>query len=270
MRRSRAPGWLVALAKLGYVSRGLVYLIVGALATMRAVGVGGAAADSRDALLHLPGTPLGTGALWLIAAGLVGYAVWRLCQSLLDADGRGRGWQALALRFAFFVSALTHLGLAIFAAWLATDPFSAGSGDGGSSAREWSARALSWPAGPWIVAGAGGLVAAAGASHIKASFGRAFAERFIVGPRLLAWLAPVCKFGLVARGVALLLAGAFVTYAGLAHDPAGAGGLREVLLTLARQPFGMALLGIMGAGLTAFGLYSLFEAAFRRVDGPPM
>lgn len=269
LRRSRAPAWLVFVAKFGYVARGLLYLIVGGLALLRALGLGGATADSRDALIHLLGSPAGTATLWLLAAGLIGYAIWRMCQAILDVDRRGAGWRAAGLRAGFFVSALSHTGLAIFAAYLASHPFDSG-GDAGQSAKAFAATALGWPGGPWWIIAGGCGVAAAGVAHLLASLGRRYSDRFVVSPAAHRWLAPICKFGLVSRGLALILVGALLAWAGLTHDPSEAGGLREVLQHLARQRFGMVLLGTMGCGLMAFGLYSVFEGWFRRVDGPPM
>ncbi len=69
LRLSRAPGWQGGLAKLGYASRGVAYLIVGTPALLRAFGAGGAAVGRRDGLLHPPGTPVGTGVLGLLAVG---------------------------------------------------------------------------------------------------------------------------------------------------------------------------------------------------------
>jgi len=268
VRRSDAPGWLIAAVKLGYMSRGTVYLVIGWLALFRAAGWGGDTADTRAALRHVLGATGGTALLWVLTAGLCGYALWRLCQSLLDADGRGTGPKAIAARVGLFVSACTHGALAVYAAYLASRAFGVAADDAGGSVHSLSAMVMRWPGGAWLVVGVGGCVVAVGVSHFLRSFGVRFAEPLVLSRRTLNLLAPVCKFGLVARGLALAFIGALTVYAGLTQQAQEAGGLHEVLEGIHAQPFGPWLLGAMGAGLMAFGLYSLIEALFREVDGP--
>ena len=66
----------------------------------------------------------------------------------------------------------------------------------------------------------------------------------------------------------MVFIGALAIHAGLTQQPDEAGGLREVWQGIAAQPFGAWLLGAMGTGLMAFGLYCLNESAFREIDGP--
>jgi len=268
VRRSDAPGWLIVMVKLGYASRGTVYLIIGWLALFRAAGWGGDTADTRAALRHVLGATGGTLMLWVLVAGLVGYALWRLCQSLLDADDKGTEPKALVARAGLFVSACTHGALAVYAAYLAMRAFTGEGADAETSARSLSAMAMGWPGGPGLVVAVGVCVVAVGVAHFLRSFGVRFAEPLVLSRRTLRVLAPVCKFGLFSRGVALAFIGGLTVYAGLTQQADEAGGLRAVLQGIYAQPFGPWLLGAMGAGLMAFGLYSLIEAVFRAVDGP--
>jgi hypothetical protein len=48
-------------------------------------------------------------------------------------------------------------------------------------------------------------------------------------------------------------------------DPSKAGGIDQAFRTLLQQPFGTALVVLLGAGLFVFGVYGLAEAAWRRV-----
>jgi hypothetical protein len=71
--------------------------------------------------------------------------------------------------------------------------------------------------------------------------------------------------GLAARGVAFLLSGWFLIQAGLRFDPSQAQGLGGALETLARQPSGPWLLGLVAIGLIAFGAFSFLQARYRRM-----
>lgn len=79
------------------------------------------------------------------------------------------------------------------------------------------------------------------------------------------WAAPICTFGLVARGVAFFIIGGLIVTAAVTFDPQKARGLTGALDALHRQPFGPYLLGTLATGLCAFGLYSIIESVYRRV-----
>jgi hypothetical protein len=77
-RVTEAPDhWVATLARLGYATIGVVYLMIGMLATQAALGTGGAIADTRDVLVTIARQPFGRVLLGLSALGLRGYVLWR-------------------------------------------------------------------------------------------------------------------------------------------------------------------------------------------------
>jgi uncharacterized protein DUF1206 len=72
--RSRGFEWL---ARAGFVSRGLIYGIIGILAIKLALGAGGKATNQQGALKAIAQQPFGEFLLILVAIGLAGYALWR-------------------------------------------------------------------------------------------------------------------------------------------------------------------------------------------------
>ena len=75
-------------------------------------------------------------------------------------------------------------------------------------------------------------------------------------------------FGLIARGVVFLIIGGFLIVAAWQADPSEARGLAGALRTVQEQPWGWVLLGIVGLGLIAFGIYGGIQAVYRRIDAP--
>jgi hypothetical protein len=71
--------------------------------------------------------------------------------------------------------------------------------------------------------------------------------------------------GHVSRGVVFGLVGWFLLRAAIDFDPHKAVGLDGALAKLAHTGYGPILLGIVAAGLVAFGCYSVADAKFRRV-----
>jgi hypothetical protein len=62
----------------------------------------------------------------------------------------------------------------------------------------------------------------------------------------------------------------FETIARLGYAPREALGLGGSLRLLQQQPYGWILLAITAAGLMAFGVYQLAEAAYRQVEAPAL
>src|SRR3954466_6910456 len=82
------------LARLGLVSRGVIWLVVGLLAVQVALG-DNAQADKNGALRTIADKPLGEGLLVLLAVGFLGYAAWRLLEGAVghrDEDEEPKRW----------------------------------------------------------------------------------------------------------------------------------------------------------------------------------
>src|SRR3954470_1209698 len=93
--------WIDGLARFGFAARGLVYMMVGALAAGAAAGLGGRTTETHGAMGSLDGHPFGTVFLAVLACGLFAYALWRFIQAAVDLDGKGAGLKGLAVRASY-------------------------------------------------------------------------------------------------------------------------------------------------------------------------
>ncbi|HEY8580181.1 MAG TPA: DUF1206 domain-containing protein, partial [Beijerinckiaceae bacterium] len=112
MAEGRPKKDLTLLARVGYVARGFVYLIVGGFAVLAALGRGGATMDTRGALGTILTQPAGYALLAITAFGLVCFSIWRAAQALLNADDLGDSWKERMRRVGFGVGGLVNAGLA--------------------------------------------------------------------------------------------------------------------------------------------------------------
>lgn len=255
--------WVEPLARLGYAARGAVYSIVGILAVQTAFGArGNQQTDTRSALQWV--AEQSTALLWLLALGLFGYALWRIVQGTLDPENKGSDPKGLAQRAAMVASGLIYGSLAIAATRIAS-----GAGDSGSGGTQgFTADLMTKPFGRWLVAIAGIAVIVSGFVQLRDGWTEKFRKHLKeqeMDPNEQRLAVKTGKLGLIARGIVFLLSGWFLIRAALQYNPAEARGLAGALETLASQPAGPWLLGLVALGLIAFGAYSILLARYRRI-----
>lgn len=262
---ARAAGrpWVEPLARFGYAARGVVYAFIGVLAVQAAFFGRGQATGPEGAIQTI--AEQSKLLLVLIAIGLFGYALWRFVQGILDPENKGRDPKGLVKRGAMVASGVVYAGLALLAFRLIS-----GSGGGAGAGGEGSTTAtlLSLPFGRALVILAGIGVIVSALYQIYEAYTKKFQRRMKTGemsPEEQRMALRTGQLGLASRGIAFLITGWFLIQAALRYDPSQARGLGGALETLARQPYGPWLLGIVALGLVAYGAYSFLQARYRRI-----
>lgn len=266
MARQAGPG-VVALARLGFAARGIVYVLVGALAVRAARGPGDAEGQ-EGALRTILTQPFGRALLAAVAVGLAGYALWRAVEAIADPEGKGTDAKGIVTRIGYGISAVLHAGLAVEAGRMA---MRGAAGSGGDGTAHWTAMVMEQPFGRIAVAVAGAIVAAFGVYQLYRAYAEDPAEQLVIddlGRTAETWLVRGGRIGTAARGVVFVVSGIFLVRAGLRSDPSEARGLEGALETLHRQPYGPWLLGAVAVGLAAFGVFELAKARYRRISPP--
>ncbi|MGV9943849.1 DUF1206 domain-containing protein [Streptomyces sp. NPDC003401] len=253
-------------ARAGLAARGVIYLLVGALALQIAFGENkNKQADRQGALAEIAGRPFGSVLLWALGIGLAGMALWRLSEAAFGAagpDGRKAKKRLLSLARCVFYSFVAYSVLA----------FAAGSGDGGGSSDEQSrdvtARVLELSGGRWIVGAAGvGIVVAGLWIGVRAVM-RKYHKHLRLGEMSARTRRLVDVTGVgggAARGLVFAVAGVFAVRAAVEYRPDEAKGLDDTLRSFADTPAGPWLLACVAAGLVLFGLFSFAMARWRKV-----
>jgi Domain of Unknown Function (DUF1206) len=256
--RTRGFQWL---ARSGLAARGLIYVIVGVIAIKVAVGAGGSTTNQQGALKTIARQPFGKVLLILVAVGLGGYALWRLSHAAL---GRGPESSDSALdRVGALGSGVVYAGLCAVAVKILL-----GSGGGSGSPKKTTAGVFGWPGGVWLVGIAGAVAIGIGLFQGYRAVSRDFLDESKteqMSPRVKRSFEALGTFGHVARAVVFVLVGAFLIKAAVDFDPAKAVGLDGALAKLAHTTEGPVLLGIVAAGLIAFGAYSLADVRYHRI-----
>ena len=267
MKASYMPHtWLEWIARVGYIARGSVFVIIGIFAGLAAIGGRSHPADSKDALRALLNQPFGRTLLAAIAVGLLCFAAWRFMQAAWDPENDSTEPSSLVTRVLRAGAALFYVGFA----WVAVTMIfgAAPSGNSDQIAQEWTAWLLSQPFGRWLVGGAGiaFLITSIGAvvKAVRADFDRRLdakkAQREMVTELGVA--------GFLARGFVFAMIGLFLLFAAVHSSSNEAKGFAGALEVIQHQPYGSFLLAITAAGLLAFGVYGIAEGAYRRITPP--
>jgi len=247
------------LARLGYASIGIVYMIVGGFAVAAGLGKrGNGAPTQHDAFAFILQQPFGRAILFAVALGLSGYVLWRFTSAVMDDEHRGSDAKGIGIRLASFGRGLVYAVLAIEAARMAMHRGGGGQG-GDAQAQHWTGRLLDAPFGKWLLMAIGLGVVVYGAYQLYAAWDSKLSKRIRlenVDRRVI----QISRFGIGARGVVFVVVGGSLILAALRHNANAAHGTGGAL-----QVLPLPMLGVVGAGLIAYGVYALVNAKYRRM-----
>jgi hypothetical protein len=264
-RRAANSKALKITARVGFVARGAIYLLIGFIALEIAFGKGGQA-DRGGALAQIATKSYGTFVLWLLVVGFAGLALWRFSEAAFGAVGpdgheaseRLKSLARALLYSSFFVTTLQYV----------LGSSSSATANGNSQSRSLTARVMEHNGGRLLVGLIGLVVMVIGAMLAREGWKKEFLKRmnfFGASAGVRSLVEKLGVVGGVARGAVVVVAGVFLIIAAVRFSPSKAEGIDGSLRAFAHTPLGPVLLILVALGLVAFGLFSWCEARWRRV-----
>lgn len=270
-RRARSPKLAKVLegaARLGYAARGFVYLSLGVIVLLAAIDLAPRATGAKGLMEAWADWSWGAVLITGVACGLTGFAAWRFMQAILDADHHGTSPKAWAVRAGQAISGVVYGGLALSAFELLDELEDMGEADEEQGAHRLAGTILQAPHGDSLLIVVGLIVLGFGVGNVVQGLMQDFGKRLACDERLCRWVLPLAKAGYAARGLATLPLGVFLVLAGLRARAGEARSWGGALQAVEQQPFGSWALGMVAAGLIAFGLFGLVEARWRLIRPP--
>ena len=259
----RAIAWL---ARTGFLVKGVLYLVIGALALQVAAHEGGRFTGTGGALAAALRQPFGEALLLVAAIGLFGYAAWRIIQGVADPERYGTDWKGLGMRIGFVGRGAMHAALG----WHALRLYQGLRGSTGGAERAVAREALQWPFGEWLLVLTGLGVIAFAIQQVWSAFQGRLEQNLDLGElrrEAGAWAVAVSRFGVAARALVLALLGWGAIAAGWFRDASEVNTTASSLRTLGSQPgdIGQVLLGLAAVGFIAYGVYQFIHARYLRI-----
>jgi hypothetical protein len=255
--------WIKPMARIGYAARGVVYIVIGWLALLSAIGGGGGeTTDSKGALETLMSSGPGVAVAAILILGLLSYALWRIIQAALDPDSHGTSAKGAAIRVGLLISGLTYLGLTAytFSLWRGS---ASGGGEGAGAFSQWVTGIVGGQIAAFALAA---IFAGVAVAHFVKAWRRGYEKYLDLDGDTKSKIAPVAMAGLVARGAIFLVIAVLLFYRGTIAGDGGQPGTEDALNFIRDLPGGRLLLIATAVGLIAFALYSFAEAVWRRVE----
>lgn len=271
------PG-VVRFGRVGWFAKGVVYLVAGALALFVAAKASGCSTTSSApndeasptgalrAIAHVTGGSL---LMWLLAAGMLLYAAWRVVSALLPGGTDAKSW---VKRIGYLVSAVMYITFAVTAVSLARSSVSAsGNANGNSKVTTMSGRFMQHTGGRLLVGAVGVIIIAAGIYRIVKGVKVDVDDELDLSgmsPERRAWTQRAGALGEIGRGIGIGLVGFFVLRAAISYDASQATGLDGALRRLSAETWGLLVVILVAVGFIAYGAFCIATFTRRRLQAP--
>lgn len=259
-------GWERWVAHAGYVSEGLLYLLIGTFALLATIDVSRRPNGTQGVLIKLSLTAPGELLLAVVALGLASFVTWQLLIAIRDPEHRRDRDQRSRwiIRLGHLFNGALHSVLVIEAMRIL---FGAGGTAGGEGAqKEWIARALALPLGRYVVGIVGIGISLYGLYQgYRAVTPDKDSRVDLTRMRFRPLMDVLGIFGLLCRGAMFVVIGVYLSRAAWRFSAQYAVGVAGALGALRQQAYGEWALGTVAAGLITYGLWQIAKEPYRRL-----
>lgn len=255
--------WFEKFARFGFVSKGIVYFLMGTLSVLAAMGLSRENGDKSEAFRLIYEQPYGRVILIAITLGLLGYVMLRLFQAFKNTENKGKDFKGVLDRIGYGMSAILYLAIGIYAMKLV---FEGASSEGGDSRQFIVSKVFEYPGGEYIVGIASFIVIGMGIYQITRGVTGKFMKKVnLYKSNMKDAFKTTGMIGYIARGIVLGIIGYFLFHAAWLSNPSEAQGTSAAFDFL-QNKFGSVMMALVAAGLAAYGVFCFVKAKYQRID----
>ncbi len=249
---------LEKFAKSGFLMKGIVYLLIGILATLTAFGLGGSVNGKTGIFQFILEQPFGRILLGIVAFGLFGYTAWRWTQAFVNPEHNGENdLQSKLQRVGYFISGFLYGTTATYAMKMAVLATQSSSGGGQTTV---IAKILEIPAGEIIIGIIALIIIGKGAYEIWKGISNKHMDKLSnLGFKTKEAVQKAGQVGYISRGIVLLVGGYITGRAAIESNASKAGGT-EGALEFMFSSTNAWLVGLIALGLALYGLFMIIKA----------
>lgn len=258
--------WERWIAHAGYLSEGLLYLLIGTFGLLAAIDASRRPSGTQGVLIKLSLTAPGELLLAAVALGLASFVMWQLLIAIRDPEHRRDRDQRSRwiIRWGHLFNGVFHSVLVIEAMRILFGVARAVNGE--RAQHGWIARAFAMPLGRYAVGIVGIGISIYGLYQCYRAVTRGKDSRVdLTKTRFRPILDGLGIFGLLARGAMFAVIGVHLTRAAWRVHVQYAVGIAGALGALRQQPYGDWVFGTVAAGLMSYGLWQIAKEPYRRL-----
>jgi hypothetical protein len=255
-----------SIAKAGLVAKGIVYIVLGALAFMAAFHLGNQSVGNtskEDVFSTIEQQTGGQIMLGVLGIGLLCYSAWRMIQAFRDTENKGSDAKGRTSRARYFLSGLVYVALAFYAFKM----LFAGK-SGGNKQQSTAQQLLGQPFGEWLLGIIAIIIVSVGVYQCYYGLSEKYRKHLdsAANRNNNKLLRIAGKIGYVARGIVWLIIGWLFAKAALHSNSSEAGDTSKAFGFLAEAAYGTYLLAGTGLGLVCYGIFNFIRARHERFN----
>jgi len=248
-------------AIIGFVSKGLIYLVIGTLSLLAALNMGGESSGTNQALVFLKKQPFGQVLVMLLGVGLLCYSFWMFVQTFKDPENIGTDRKAKMQRFGLFTTGLVYVVVAVLCFY---HLFTYSIND------EVNSRYLDF-LGPTTLSYTficiGVILAVQSVVLTLGVVKGGLLDQFnLEGRKGSAIIRTVGQFGFYARAFVVAIIAYFFFRAGIYTGNHEVKGIQDAFLFLDQSTLGRVLMAITAIGFISYGAFFVLLTRYRRFD----
>ncbi len=248
---------LKKVAIIGFISKGLIYVVIGVLSLLAALNLGGQSSGTSTALTFLKKQPFGQALLTALGVGLLCYSFWMFIRSIKNPEQLKNNKKGKLKRIGFFITGLVYTFVAFLAFYHLFNPISENPGKRYLDFLGPSTLSITF-----ICVG-GILALQAVVLGIGVFKGNLLDQFNLEGPEYSRYIRWMGMFGFYARAFVVAIIAYFFLRAGIYSGDNEIKGIENAFSFLDKSTIGGILMIVTATGFVCYGAFYILLTKYR-------